>query len=227
LALDLESLLQPLDPLPASGPTNPPPKTRQPLWWRAGQFVSAYLPLILMALLALATWWLVRNTPRPDEPREAAPLRHEPDYTMQDVTLQRFAADGALRVQVQGAQMRHYPDTDTLEIDNATIRATGADGSVTVASARRAVSNGDATQVQLQGGARVLREATAVAEAIEFESEFLHAFLDTERVKSHLPVRLRQGTSEMRVASLEYDNLSRTAKLGGPLRARFDVPTKK
>jgi lipopolysaccharide export system protein LptC len=123
--------------------------------------------------------------------------------------------------------MRHYPDTDTLEIDNATIRATGADGSVTVASARRAVSNGDATQVQLQGGARVLREATAAAEAIEFESEFLHAFLDTERVKSHLPVRLRQGTSEMRVASLEYDNLSRTAKLGGPLRARFDVPTKK
>jgi lipopolysaccharide export system protein LptC len=227
VALDLESLLQPLDPLPASGPQNPPPRPRQPFWWLVGQFVSAYLPLILMALLALATWWLVSNTPRPDEPREAAPLRHEADYTMQGVTLQRFAADGALRVQVQGTQMRHYPDTDTLEIDDATIRATGADGSVTVASARRAVSNGEATQVQLQGGARVRREATAAAAAIEFESEFLHAFLDTERIKSHLPVRLRQGTSDLRVASLDYDNLSRTAKLGGPLRARFDVPARK
>ena len=88
--------------------------------------------------------------------------------------------------------MRHYPDTDTLEIDEPMIRSTAADGGVTIASARRAVSNGDATQVQLQGGARVLREATATAAAIEFESEFLHAFLDTERVKSHLPVRLRQ-----------------------------------
>ncbi len=227
MALDLESLLQPLDPLPAAGPQNPPRRPRQPFWWRVGQFVSAYLPLILMALLALATWWLVRNTPRPDEPREAAPMRHEPDYSMQDFTLQRYAADGALRIQVRGAQMRHFPDTDTLEIDDAVIRATGPDGGVTVASARRAISNGDGTQVQLQGGARVVREATATAAAIEFESEFLHAFLDTERVKSHLPVQMRQGSSELRVAWLEYDNLSRTANLGGPMRARFNIPSRR
>ncbi len=227
MALDLESLLQPLDPLPASGPQNPARRPRQPFWWRVGQFVSAYLPLILMGLLALATWWLVSNTPRPAAPREAAPLRHEPDYTMQGFTLQRFGADGALRVQVQGTRLRHYPDTDTMEIDQPTIRATAPDGTVTVASARLAVSNGDATQVQLQGGARVMRQATATAAAIEFESEFLHAFLDTERVTSHLPVRLRQGTSELRVASLEYDNLSRTAKLGGPLRARFELPPRR
>lgn len=227
MALDLDSLLQPLDPLPASGPQNPPPRPRQPFWWRVGQFVSAYLPLILMALLALATWWLVSNTPRLDEPREAAPLRHEPDYTMRGFTLQRFAANGALRVQVQGERMRHYPDTDTMEIDQPTIRATAPDGSITIARARLAVSNGDATQVQLQGGARVRREATAAAQAIEFESEFLQAFLDTERVESHLPVLLRQGTSELRVAWLEYDHLSRTAKLGGPLRAKFDMPARK
>jgi lipopolysaccharide export system protein LptC len=227
VAIDLDSLLQPLDPLPASGPQNPPPRPRQPVWWHVGQFVSAYLPLILMGVLALATWWLVSNTPRPDTPREAAPPRHEPDYTMQGFTLQRFGADGALRVQVQGERMRHYPDTDTMEIDQPTIRTTAPDGSVTVASARLAVSNGDATQVQLQGGARVLRQATATAAAIEFESEFLHAFVDTERITSHLPVRLRQGTSEMRVASLEYDHLTRSAKFGGPLRARFDVPARK
>ena len=227
MALDLDSLLQPLDPLPASGPQNPPRRPRQPFWWRVGQFVSAYLPLILMGLLALATWWLVSNTPRPDEPREAAPPRHEPDYTMQGFTLQRFGADGALRVQVQGARMRHYPDTDTMEIDQPTIRATAPDGSVTLASARLAVSNADASHVQLQGGARVRREATAVAAAIEFESEFLQAFLDTERVTSNVPVRLRQGTTDLRVASLDYDNLSRTAKLGGPLKGRFEVPARK
>jgi lipopolysaccharide export system protein LptC len=224
LAIDLDSLLQPLDPLPASGAPNPPPRLRQPLWWHVGQFVSAYLPLILMILLALATWWLVRNTPRPEAPRAERAVRHAPDYVMSDFTLQRFAADGALRVQVRGTQMRHYPDTDTIEIDAPQIRATAEDGGVTVASARRAVTNGDATEVQLLGGARVVREATDKAAAIEFDSEFLHAFLDTERVKSHLPVRLRQGTSELRVASLEYDHLARTAKLGGPMRAQFDPP---
>ena len=45
--------------------------------------VSSYLPILLMALLALATWWLVQNTPqRPPAAPEAAP-RHEPDYEME------------------------------------------------------------------------------------------------------------------------------------------------
>ena len=83
---------------------------------------------------------------------------------MQGFTLERFAADGALRVQVQGARLRHYPDTDTMDIlRHPAPRATAPDGSVTVASALLAVSNGGwATQVQLQGGARVRREASAV-----------------------------------------------------------------
>ena len=95
-----------------------------------------------------------------------------------------------------------------------------------MATARRALSNGDATEVQLQGGARVRREAGADQAAIEFEGEFLHAFLATERVKSHLPVQVRQGGSEMRVAWLEYDHLARSAKLGGPLKARFEAAAK-
>lgn len=224
MAIDLDTLIQPLDPLPASGPQNPPPRPRQPLWWRIGRWISAYLPVVLMALVALATWWLVRNTPRPVEPAAPEPVRHEPDYTMQGVMLQRFAPDGRLSVVVRGTQLRHYPDTDTLEIDGVTIRAIGPDGAVTVAAARRAVANGDATEVQLQGGANVVHEGATPAQRIEFDSEFLHAFLATEKLRSHLPVRVRQGTSELRVATLDYDNLARTGQFGGPVRARIELP---
>ena len=177
-----------------------------------------------MALLALGTWWLVQNTPRNDPARPEAAARHEPDYMMQGFTLQRFSADGQLRVQVEGRQMRHYPDTDTLEIDGVTIRALAADGSVTRATARRALTNGDASEVQLIGSAQVVREALGKQPALEFESEFLHAFLNTERLRSHLPVRLRQGGSDFQVGGIEYDNLTRSAKLGAPVRARLDVP---
>ena len=219
--MDIDALLQPLDPVP---PSVAPVRPRQPWHWHVGQVLSAYLPLLLMALLALGTGWLVQNTPRPDLQRTAAPPRHEPDYTMQGFTLQRFGADGRLRVQVQGTQLRHYPDTDTLEIDGVTIRALASDGSVTRASARRALSNGDASEVQLLGGAQVVREAGAAGPQIEFDSEFLHAFLNTERLKSHLPVRLRQGTSDLRVGAIDYDNLTRIVRLGAPVRARFDAP---
>lgn len=219
--MDIDTLLQPLDP-PA--PRTLSPRPRQPWHWTLGQWVSAYLPVLLMALLALGTWWLVQNTPRPDVPRAQAAPRHEPDYTMQGFTLERYGADGRLRVQVKGQQVRHYPDTDTLEIDGVTIRALSPDGSVTRAMARRALSNGDASELQLLGAAKVVRESAGADVLLEFHSEFLHAFLNTEKLRSHLPVRLRQGNSDIRVGSIEYDNLSKSLTLGAPVRARFDVP---
>jgi lipopolysaccharide export system protein LptC len=219
--MDIDTLLQPLHP---AAPRAALPRPRQPWYWRLGQLLSAYLPLLLMAALALGTWWLVRNTPPAIVPAQPVAPRHEPDYTMQGFTLQRFGADGRLRVQVQGTQMRHYPDTDTLEIDGVTIRALSPDGSVTRASARRAVSNGDASEVQLVGAAQVVHEGRGNEQNIEFSSEFLHAFLATERVRSHLPVQLRQGTSELRVGAIDYDHLTRLARLGPPVRARFELP---
>lgn len=222
--MDIDTLLQPLDPLDPLQPRSSARPPRQAWHWHLRQAVSAYLPLLLMALLALGTWWLVQHTPRPEAPREAAAPRHEPDYTMQGFTLQRFDAQGRLRVQVQGTQMRHYPDTDTLEIDGVTIRALGADGGVTRAAARRALANGDATEVQLIGGAQVIHEASGQTPQVEFESEFLHAFIDTERLRSHLPVKLRQGNSELRVGGIDYDHPTRFARLGAPVRARIELP---
>jgi lipopolysaccharide export system protein LptC len=201
------------------------PRRREPWGVRVREALTSYLPLLLMALLALSTWWLVKNTPLPDDVREAAPPRHEPDYTMERFTMQRFGPDGRLRVQLDGEQMRHYPDTDTVEVDTVRIRSVGADGAVTLATARRAISNGDATEVQLLGGAHVTSDAGG--EPIEFRGEFLHAFLATERVRSHLPVWVKRGASELSAAGLDYDNLSRTVQLAGRMRGVFVPPPKR
>jgi len=183
--------------------------------------LTTYLPVLLMAVLALGTWWLVKNTPTQDNDRVLAPLRHEPDYTMTDFLVQRYAPDGSLRVQLEGDTLRHYPDTDTVEIDKPRIRSTGRDGRVTTATAQHALSNGDGSEVQLSGGAYVVREAYAGEQAIEFRGEFLHAFLATERVRSHLPVVVTQGDTEVRAGGMEYDNLAHTLDFKGRVRAVF------
>jgi lipopolysaccharide export system protein LptC len=209
-------------PMPDMALAPPVPKVeRQRLPWtsRVIDTVSTYLPVLLMAVLALGTWWLVKNTPVLDNERQVAPPRHEPDYTMRQFTVQRFAAAGALRVQIEGDELRHYPDNDTLEIDNPRIRATGSDGRITLASAKSALSNGDGSEVQLSGGARVVREASGDDEALEFRGEFLHAFLTTERVRSHLPVTVTQGATEIRADGMSYDNLTRLVEFKGRVRA--------
>ena len=205
-------------PAPTTGSVSASP--RVPLAWRLRELVMSYLPLLLMLALALTTWWLVKNTPHPEEPRAAAAPRHEPDYTMQRFSVQRFTADGRLRVRIEGQQLRHYPDTDTVEIDAVRIHALGVDGRTTEAVAQRALANGDGSEVQLLGGAQVISQEPT-GEPIEFRGEFLHAFLHTEQLRSHLPVQVRQGSSELRADGMEYDNLSRIVQLKGQVRASF------
>lgn len=188
--------------------------------------LSSYLPLLLMALVALATWWLVKNTPTLQGAKPAAALRHIPDYTMHNFTVQRFAADGSLRLQIEGIEARHYPDTDTLEVDQARIRSIAPDSGVTVATAQKAITNGDGSEVQLTGQAHVVREAARIGdktlEAVDFKSEFLHAFLQTEQVRSHLPVTITRGTVQIQGDSMHYDNLDRLARFKGGVKATFE-----
>jgi lipopolysaccharide export system protein LptC len=208
-----------------AAPAAPRLRAIGPSWpRRVLDVLLGYLPIVLMALLALATWWLVKNTPVPGPERPAVTVRHEPDYTMTDFLVQRFGADGTMRVQLEGRQLRHYPDTDTLEIEEPRILTIGPDGRRTVASARRAVANGDASEVQLQGGASVVRGPLGAEEAIEFRGEFLHAFAHTEKLRSHLPVWVRKGATELRADGLEYDHLARTLDLKGRTRATFAAP---
>jgi lipopolysaccharide export system protein LptC len=191
---------------------------------RLREAVMAYLPLLLMGMLALATWWLVKNTPLAPVPSAQAPQHHDPDYTMQDFTLQRFVAAGQLRVQIEGTQLRHYPDNDTVEIDQVRVRVLGEDGSVTRASARLALSDGKGTQVQLHGDARVVRETQDGSEPIEIRGEFLQLFVESQRVWSDQPVEMLQGGNDVHAAGIDYDHRNRVAQLQGPIKARLDPP---
>lgn len=188
---------------------------------RLVELASAYLPLLLMGLLALGTWWLVKNSPALDAASGEKALRHEPDYTMSTFSVDRYAADGRLRVRIEGDVLRHYPDTDTVEVDMPRIRAFAPDGRTTVATARRAVSNGDGSEVQLLGGAQVVREASATEAATEFRGEFLHAFFNTEVLRSHLPVVVRRGATELRADSLDYEHRAQRLQLKGRVRTVF------
>lgn len=186
--------------------------------------VSAYLPLIVMALLALGSWWLVSTNPIAAGAATEAPLRHEPDYTMRGFTVQRFAPDGSMRTQIEGDVAVHYPDTDTLEIQNPRIRAVAANGRVMRATAAHALANGDGSEVQLQVGAHVVREAAGLEESIDFRSDFLHVFVNSERVQTHLPVTVVQGATEVHAGGLNYDNLARIVDLKGRMRGVFVDP---
>ena len=193
------------------------PRPDVPWHLRLRDALSSYLPLLLMSLLALALWWLAKNSPRGAAAPAERPVSAEPDYTMNQFAIERFDASGRLKLRIEGASLRHIPATDRIEIDDVQIRAYAPDGSVSHASARRALGNGDGSELQLLGGAEVTSPGAAGGDLV-MRSEFLHAFLALERVKSHLPVLVRQGGTEMTAAGLDYDHATRLLELKGPMR---------
>jgi lipopolysaccharide export system protein LptC len=219
--MSVELHLPDLPEVPISlGPPRAPSSLRVVMPWyvRLREVLVAYLPLLLMALLALATWWLLKNSPRAPEAAAPARVSDEPDYTMTQFAVERFDASGRLTLRIEGARLQHFPASDRIEVDTAQIRAIAPDGRVTLAHAQRALGTGDGSELQLLGGAEV-SSTDATGAPLVMRSEFLHAFFVTEQVKSHLPVWVQSGSNELRAAGLAYDHAARRLELQGPWRA--------
>jgi lipopolysaccharide export system protein LptC len=189
------------------------------LWER----LSLYLPLAMMGLLAVGTYWLVRNTPAAYEAEAARPVSHEMDYFMRRATVKTFDDTGRLKTEIFGTEARHFQDIETLEIDQARMRSTSPEGRLTTATANRALSNDAGSEVQLMGNASVVREPMQNPDGswmprLEYKGEFLHVFMNEDRVKSHLPVVLTRGSDVFSGDTFAYDNLDQVADLKGRVK---------
>ena len=185
--------------------------------------LSAWLPALLMMLFALGTWWLVRNAPKPPDADQQAAVSPEPDYFMRQFSVRSFDASGRLKSELTGVEGHHFPLSDTLEVTQPRMRSYDEQARPTVATARRAVSSGDASEVRLYGDARVVREPApreggGQTPRLEFRGEFLHAFVDAERVSSDQPVELLRGGTRFTGEQFDYDHKSGVAHLKGRVR---------
>ncbi len=208
---------------PASPKVVRPPARRSRRW--ADQF-TIYLPVLLMGLLALASYWLLRATPPAPEPVVAQPVTSEPDYFMRRFSVKVFDAQGVLINEVHGSEARHRPDADTLEVDDARIRVVGEDGVVTTATARRVISNGARTEFLLEGDAVVVREGRTLADGsaapkLEFRGQQLRVFTNPQRLVSEQPVTLLRGNDQLQSDTLDYVDADRVALMRGRVKVRL------
>lgn len=184
-------------------------------WHRLWDAASTTLPLSLMALLALGTWWLVKHAPSIEAQRPPSAPSHEPDYAMHQFTVHRFDAQGVLRTLLAGAQGRHYPDTNTLEVDEVRLRAIGLQGEITTAQARHGWTNHDGSELRLRGAAVVVREAWGDNPRLTFQGESLRALGQAGQLSSSEPVTIERAGLRVEAATLDYDHRTQIAKTQG------------
>lgn len=185
--------------------------------------LSIYLPVLLMALLALGSYWLLRATPGAPQAQPERPVTHEPDYFMRRFSVKAFDAQGGLKSELFGVEARHHPDTDTTEIDQARVRSISPQGLVSNATAARVVSNQEQTEFLLEGDVVLVREAGQDTTGqpvprMEFQGERLQLHTDPQRVLSDRPVRLLRGADRLQGNTLDWRGDERVAVFTGRVR---------
>jgi lipopolysaccharide export system protein LptC len=210
-------------PLPPLSAASEPAYTALPWTTRLRHRLPQYLPVLLLAAIAAATGWLVRQTPSGDTPASVALAASEPDYEMHGFSVQHYTRTGPAQGVIEGDRVRHFPATDQLVIDGARVRWTDLAGHRLRATAPRAVAEGDGSQVRLEGGARVEREPVPGEPGpLIFTGEVMVFDVRAGQVRSDLPVRLSLGNSRFEAARLDYDHTTRVVVLDGGVRGLID-----
>jgi lipopolysaccharide export system protein LptC len=181
--------------------------------------VMAYLPMIMLAALFLFSVWLVRSVPRQESFQPSAPPSHTADYDFQNFTLKSFEMNGKLKSSIHGVFAQHFQDTMNTEIKQPFVLIYSKDR-VTSVRGKKAFVNEDGSQVQFMGQTLLKRDDVhPVEDDMQISGEFLHFFVNTDTLVSHLPVNIVRGKNRFKADHLDADNVNQVYQLKGRVHA--------
>lgn len=180
--------------------------------------LSIYLPLIVMALLASGSWWLVRSVPALITPEANKPARQDPDYRLGDFSVKSFNASGRMTRELIGDKAQHYPATEALHIDQVRIYAENDNGARMNARSDKGVATDDGTQVTLIGNAYAIKHPQDTRPQIELRGERLVALPDEDRVVSADPVQITRDRDVFTGNTMDFNSNTGEHVLQGRVR---------
>ncbi len=197
-------------------------------WQKARHTIDqmlSFVPVILMGILAMMTYWLVKNTPSQLTPQQILTPSHSIDYYLKNFSVKSYQPDGQLHSIIYGEKAKHFADTLVLEITQPKLQTFDIHQNMTRASANQAFTNADGSELQLLGQAVVVRELPKQGERpneqLEMRSEFLDFLIDEDKLFTHEPVELKKGKSSFRALGLDYDNTKMVLNLKGQVHAQL------
>jgi lipopolysaccharide export system protein LptC len=188
---------------------------------RALDSLALYLPGLVMAIFALGSWWLVRSLPTllNDAPTKA--VRQEPDYYLNQFSVQSFNSSGRLIKEISGKRAQHFPDSDTLEISDVVLQGVNPNGKRFNARADRALAKGDGSEMTLMGDVLLTQHASSNNNGlspIELRSQKLNTMTKEERLFSDVPVEIRRGQDVFTANSMRLNSQTGEYELTGKVR---------
>ncbi len=193
--------------------------------------VLKFLPMLLMAILTLGTYWMVQmNEPNLDAEKQK---RHVPDYIMDGIVVTTLGPEGNTKFRVVGQKLTHYEDDASSEIDWPIARRFHETKPPITVKSDKGFLDGDMTILDLVGNASLTRPAQpatasqAGSARLFMSSSKFTVLMNDDIVKTNRPVNLEQGLSIM--TSQEgaiFDNVHQKLTMIGQVKGRIESESK-
>lgn len=180
--------------------------------WRLGA------SLLIAALLALGSYWLVLVMNRADLDIRAAQKGNAPDYFVDNFSVVRMGPDGRPAYIVSGVRLTHYPLDDSSDIDTPFVRKLTPGQPPMDVHALRARIDQDKSRVRLNGRVLVTRAAAPGVQNMDLKTEALTLFPDTDKMETDQAVEMLLGSTHMSGVGMEADNAARQVHIAHQLR---------
>ncbi len=180
----------------------------------------AWLPLLPLLLLLMATYWL--NQQVQPLAQTQSQQRHDVDYVVDNLSATTLNLQGQPRFTLTAQKLWHYPDDDSSHLQMPFITSLYADRPPTLTSAQTGMLSSKGDDVFLYDEVRVLRPASAGLAEQHFATDYLHVVPDRDWAESDQSVVMTNQYNVIRAVGMELDNKARTVKLLSRVRATHE-----
>jgi lipopolysaccharide export system protein LptC len=187
---------------------------------RITEKARAWLPLLPLLLLLLATYWL--NQQVQPLPQNQSQQRHDVDFYVDNFSAVTLNAQGRPRFSLVAEKLWHYPDDDTTHLQMPKLSSMYADRPPTLTSAQTGMISSKGDDVYLYDEVRIIRPASEGISEQHFATDYLHVVPDRDWAETNQSVVMTNQYNTLRAVGMELDNQTRTVKLLSRVRATHE-----
>jgi lipopolysaccharide export system protein LptC len=173
-----------------------------------------WMPLALVALLALLGAWLNQLTLQPAVVDDGG-FAHEPDTIVKGFNARAFNRDGLPIHQLSADQLMHYMDDDTTVLEAPRFSLLETTGARTQVKAQRGQVSSHGEHVHFLGDVHVTRQERGTQAPMTLQTEYLWITPDEGIMQTDKPVTLTQGRTIITAGKLLVNEQTKEVSLSG------------
>lgn len=164
------------------------------------------MAIALLALVTAVSYWYSRAMNSEAPGGRPPPPRMDADADT--ITLVQFDAAGRAQYRLAAQAMKHFADTDDVELSQPRLVSLRVDAPALSAQARKARIENNGERVRLDGDVVLTRQTRDARPPLRVTTESLLALPDKDRYMTDQPVLVQWGRDSIRSRGMDLDNIA-------------------